>query len=120
MSKHQKVAELVEKAYKSSSQDFAQWMWQNHVSVVAKKTEELAQRFGANADIAVAGAWLHDFGDAFMYRFDEGHEVTSVTKGVEVLQQAGYTQTEIDQVMKQVIEPHSCNDGNLPNTTEEK
>jgi hypothetical protein len=120
MLKHQIVAGLVKVAYENSSQEFAQWMWKYHVPVVAEKTEQLAQRFEANADIAVAGAWLHDFGDAFMHRFDDAHDETSFREGEEVLQQSGYTPAEIEQVMKQVIEPHSCRDGNLPVTLEGK
>lgn len=120
MSKHQKVAELVKQAYENSQQDFGQWMWKNHVPLVAKKTEELAKRFNADEDIAVAGAWLHDFGDAFMYRFDEQHEETSVGKAVEVLKKAEYSDLEIEQVMKEVIEPHSCKEGNFPTLIEGK
>lgn len=75
MLKYQKVAELVEQQYSQSEQEFAQWMWKYHVPVVAKNTEELAARYGADVDIAVAGAWLHDFGDAFVHRHAEDHDV---------------------------------------------
>lgn len=53
-------------------------------------------------------------------QFDDAHEETSFKEGVEVLQQAGYSEAEIEQVMKQVIGPHSCRDGNLPSTIEGK
>lgn len=84
MSKHHRVAELVTKAYEQSREDFGQWIWQNHVSVVAKFAGELSGKYGANADLAVAGAWLHDFGDAFMHRFAPEHEETTKTKAREV------------------------------------
>ncbi len=120
MTKHQKVAELVKQAYESSSEDFAQWMWKNHVPVVARKTEELSTRFGADADLAVAGAWLHDFGDAFMYRFAQGHEEVSQQKAKEALEQSGYSAAEVQLILEQVIQPHSCKDGELPTILEGK
>ena len=120
MSKHEKVAEIVEQLYSQASQDFGQWMWKNHVPVVAHKTAELAERFGAEADIAVAGAWLHDFGDVFVHRHAEDHDDISEREAQKVLQQAGYSEEEIAAVMNDVIGPHSCRDGNLPQTLEGK
>lgn len=120
MSKCQKVAELVKQAYENSTEDFGIWMWKNHVPIVALKTEELSKRFNANYDIAVAGAWLHDFGDAFMHRFADDHEKISRKKGTEILKLAEYSEQEIEQVMKEVIEPHSCKEGHFPTTIEGK
>ena len=120
MSKHQKVAQLVQEAYESTSEDFANWMWSNHVPLVAQKTKELAKRFNANEDIAVAGAWLHDFGDVFVNRFDSKHQETTVAKSIEILKIAEYSDDEIEQVLNQVIEPHSCREGNLPTMIEGK
>lgn len=118
--KHHKVAKLVEKAYIASKEDFAQWMWQNHLQFVAKKTEELSKKFGANEDLAVAGAWLHDFGDAFVHRYSDEHEEMSVSEAKKVLQNAGYSESEIKEVIDVVIEPHSCKKGNFPTTLEGK
>ena len=118
--KHQKVAQLVEKAYTSSKEDFAQWMWNNHLQFVARKTEELAKRFGANEDLAVAGAWLHDFGDAFVHRHSGEHEEASVNEAKKVLHEAGYSVDEMQEVLEVIIEPHSCKDDNLPTTIEGK
>ena len=118
--KHQKIAQLVEKAYTSSKEDFAQWMWKNHLQGVAHKTVELAKRFGANEDLAVAGAWLHDFGDAFVHRHSDEHEEVSVSKAKKVLLEAGYSGDETQEVLEVIIEPHSCKDGNIPTTIEGK
>ena len=120
MKKHQKVAELVAQAYESSQESFAQWMWANHVPVVAKKTEELAQKFGADEDLAVAGAWLHDFGDAFVHRHSDQHEEISENKAIEVLKQSGYSEQEINKILEEIIAPHSCRDGFLPEIIEGK
>jgi HD superfamily phosphodiesterase len=118
MIKHQKVADLVEKTYQNSSQDFAKWMWENHVPIVASNTEELSHRFNANADIAVAGAWLHDFGDAFVDRHSNEHDEVSKVEATKVLNASGYSDDEIKKVLGEVILPHSCKDGFLPTTIE--
>jgi HD superfamily phosphodiesterase len=120
MSRHQRVAKLVEQAYTTSPLEIAHWMWEYHVPVVAHHTEHLAQRLHAQADIAVAGAWLHDFGDAFVSRFDSEHEVITLQKGSAVLQQAGYTSHEVTEIFEHVINPHSCYPGNEPITLEGK
>lgn len=118
--KHQKVAELVQQAYETCPEKFGQWMWKNHVPFVAHKAEELATTYGANTDWAVAGAWLHDFGDAFVYRFDEKHEALSEDKAREVLTDAGYSLEESSEVIENIIAPHSCKEGFFPQTLEGK
>lgn len=85
-----------------------------------KKTEELSERFGANSDIAVAGAWLHDFGDAFVHRNSLEHTAVTGEKSRQVLEKAGYSSEEIEQVLQKVIAPHSCRDGFSPTTIEGK
>lgn len=116
--KHQKLKQLVEQAYLASSHDFSQWSWANHVPLVAEKALDLAQKLSADVDIAVAGALLHDFGDAFVYRFDSTHEMVSEKESTRVMKQAGYTDEQIAVVLTDVIPPHSCHDDNLPQTLE--
>ena len=120
MNKHTQVAKLVKEAYESSQEWFGQWMWENHVPVVAKKTEELSRRFGADDDIAVAGAWLHDFGDAFVHRNSEEHSAVTEEKSKQVLEKVGYSDEEIKKVLGEVIAPHSCRDGFLPTSIQGK
>ena len=120
MSKHQTVAKLVEEAYQACPEKFGQWMWKNHVPFVANKALELSQKYNANADKAVAGAWLHDFGDAFVYRFDENHEELSDSKAREVLIQAEYSLEEINEILEEIIAPHPCKEGYLPESLEGK
>ncbi len=120
MNKHTKVAELVKDAYENSQEWFGKWMWKNHVPVVAKKTEELSNRFGAKTDISVAGAWLHDFGDAFVHRNSAEHASITVEKSSQVLEKAGYSREEIKEILEEVIAPHSCRDGFIPTQIEGK
>lgn len=118
--KHEQVADLVRQAYEESSQDFAHWVWKNHLPFVAEKAKELSKQFGANEDLAVAGAWLHDFGDAFVDRHDPSHGETTEREVIRVMHDAGYDEDEITTVIEQVLKPHSCRDGNLPETMEGK
>lgn len=120
MQKHQKVQELVTLAYKNTSEDFAKWIWMAHVPIVAAKVELLATRLNANVDIAVAGAWLHDFGDVFVNRFDNNYDEINSREVKKVLKNAGYSDEEIVQVIEEVIAPHSCKEGLYPSTIEGK
>lgn len=118
--RHQDVALAVQQAYESTSLDFAQWSWVNHVPVVARHAEKLSLQYHANIELAVAGAWLHDVGDGYVDRFAENHEAVTRLEATKIMQQCGYSVTEIDTVLNQVIKPHSCRENNLPSTIEGK
>ncbi|HEX7017948.1 MAG TPA: HD domain-containing protein [Patescibacteria group bacterium] len=120
MQKYQKVAELVQEAYTKSKEPFAKWMWQHHVPVVAKNAEKLSDRFKANKDVAIAGAYLHDFGDAFVDRYAVNFDEISGEQMKNVLVKAGYDQEEITFIEAEVIAPHSCKAGHLPTSLEGK
>ncbi len=118
--KLQKLHSFVKLAYTSSPQEFAHWSWENHLQVVAKKAQELSAQFSANEELAVAGALLHDFGDAFVHRHSSDHQQISETQVKLVMQSSGYTTDEINIILNQIIKPHSCKNGLLPSTLEGK
>ena len=122
MEKYQRVGKIVEVLYVQSKAetDSPRWMWDNHVQFVAKKAEELCDRFGADKDLAVAGAWLHDIGDAFVLRDAPDHVTISKNETERVLKEAGYSGEVARKVIEEVIAPHSCHEGNLPKTLEGK
>jgi len=120
MPRQRQLTKLVQLAYEQSSCSFAQWSWPNHVIKVAKYAEELAVRFEANVDLAVAGALLHDFGDVFVERNHQSHQEVTNREGAKLMKQAGYSEKEIDEVLKVIIPPHSCKDGQVPKTMESK
>lgn len=115
-----KLSELVIQAYQKSEQDFAHWMLKNHLPIVAKESELLAERFGADKDISVAGAWLHDFGDAFVHRHSDEHDEVSEREAKKILTFCGYSDEQVEKVLHDVIAPHSCKNGFLPKTIEGK
>lgn len=115
-----KVGEMVQVAYTSSKDDFAQWIWANHLPIVANIANKLSQKYDANSDIVVSAAWLHDFGDAFTNRHADNHEGLSKNEAIKVLQKCEYTAKEIAYIVDEVIAPHSCKEGYLPETVEGK
>lgn len=115
----QKVRDLY--AQKNTNRaEWADWLADNHVFIVADNASVLAQRFGANEELARAAALLHDIADARMSRFDENHEAESMKIARKFLQECGYNDREIAIIVDDAIRLHSCHDGNLPNTLEGK
>lgn len=120
MPKHLITAKLVEKAYATSTDALAHWMWDHHLRIVAKKAEALSVQHNANADLAVAGAWLHDFGDAFINRHNKQFDEVSEKESRTVLQEAGYSPDEIEEVINVIMRPHECRGDDIPQTLEGK
>lgn len=113
----QKVRDLY--AQKNTNRaEWADWLADNHVFIVADNASVLAQRFGANEELAKAAALLHDIADATMSRFDENHEAESMKIARKFLQECGYNDQEIVIVVDDAIRLHSCHDGNTPTTLE--
>ena len=51
-------------AHNPERTDWADWLGENHVLLVADNAAGLAQRFGASQELARAGALLHDIAAA--------------------------------------------------------
>jgi putative nucleotidyltransferase with HDIG domain len=123
MTKLDKLEEAVKKLYaakKPERAEWADWMANNHVFLVADRATDLANRFEANADLARAAALLHDIADCKMSRMDPGHENESLKMARELMIQSGYTEEEISLVVDDAIRYHSCYDGKSPESIEGK
>ena len=118
--KHNKVADIVKELYISSSIEFVKWMRMNHVPIVAQNAERLTKLYKGNPDYSVAGAWLHDLADVSVERDNPKSEEISIQRAEEVLICASYTQQDIRLVIHEVLLPHSCHPGNIPNLLEGK
>ncbi|MFA6522611.1 MAG: HD domain-containing protein [Patescibacteria group bacterium] len=99
--------------------DWADWLFENHIFVVAKNAEAIAKRYGAKADLVVAAALLHDIADAVMQREDEHHEEKSYEIAKELLGESGFSHEEIPLVID-AIKHHACHGEDLPETLEGK
>lgn len=115
----QSVGELYA-AHSPERADWADWLGENHVFLVANNATELAQRYGANEELARAGALLHDIADTKMSRFAPEHEETSLAIARELMHQAGFTEDEIKLTVDDAIRYHSCHDGHVPESIEGK
>ena len=102
----QKVAALY--AQKNSDRDeWADWLYPNHVVVVTENAERLAELYDANAELAAAAAVLHDVADAVMAREKPEHEKRSIELAMQLLEQTGFTREERD-VVADALRLHSC------------
>lgn len=107
-------------AHNPERTDWADWLGENHVFLVADNATELSRRFGANEELARAGALLHDIADTKMSRFTDNHEETSFMMARDLMQQTGYDDAEIRLTVDDAIRFHSCHDGHSPESIEGK
>jgi len=113
MPRIQQLRNKVEELYRArhfARDGWADWMWERHVMVVASHAEKLAERYGANVDLAVAGALLHDIADAVMGRQNPGHKAESERMARELLQECGFSEEETRIVADDAIRFHSCHE----------
>ncbi len=110
-----KVSEL----YRGAHTVMGQWMWRNHTQWVADKTQRLAQKYGADVEIAYCAALLHDLGDS---RYERGHpdfNTWSWETGKTVLKQAGFRHAKRAAILE-AVSTHACHPGYLPKAKEGK
>lgn len=117
MSKIEKLETAVRNLYESKNPDradWADWLYENHVFVVADIAEKLAKRYAAPIDQCRAAGMLHDIADATISRFNPGHEETSLKIARDLLENAGFDSKEIATIVDDAIRLHSCFDGHKP------
>lgn len=98
--------------------DWADWLWKRHVPVVVEQARILAERFGADTELAEAAAWLHDIADVKMNRAAQGHREESLRMARELLESAGYNAKEIALVVDDALAKHGCRQGVEPDSLE--
>lgn len=98
----------VEALYRSSERKWGKWAFDNHVKIVASYAEKIASSENGNGEFVVAAAYLHDLGDIWFEREDPAHEPKTMEKSQELLAKNGFTQSEIQIIIEQIIKPHSC------------
>ena len=113
----QKVVDLYQEKSPSRA-DWADWLFENHVFVVADNAVELARRFGADPDLSRASALLHDIADAVMSRFDPKHSSESIKIALQILKDSGYKDDEIRIIAEDALPLHSCKEAQTPQTIE--
>ena len=96
------------------------WIYKDHVLVVADNATLLAHKYGADAELARVGGLLHDIADTKMTREDGSHEEESLHMARDLMQAAGYSQSDVKLVVDDAIRNHSCHGSNRPKSLEGK
>lgn len=121
MDRSAKVYDSVQTIYLSDeSRPMGKWMWNNHVNWVKDRAIILAKKYQANEEKVVVSALLHDLADALYERGDSNFEIWGEQRAREILQEAHFTEEEINEIIEVIIRPHSCRPENLPKTIEGK
>jgi putative nucleotidyltransferase with HDIG domain len=113
----QKVTELYQ-AKDPNRSDWTDWLFAHHVFVVVDNAKALAERYGANAELAQAAALLHDIADVKMKRFDTDFDAESLKIARELMKASGYRSDEVRLVVDDAIALHSCPGGQRPQSKE--
>ncbi|MET0779391.1 MAG: HD domain-containing protein [Candidatus Saccharimonadales bacterium] len=119
MEKGRIIFSEVEKLYSTASTSMGKWMWNNHTQWVANKAVELAEKYGADSEMAYCAALLHDLGDS---RYERGHadfETWSWEESKAILKKAGFRHAEREEILE-AVRTHSCHPGHLPTAQEGK
>jgi putative nucleotidyltransferase with HDIG domain len=100
--------------------DWADWMLDHHVLVVANYASELAQKYHANEELARVAALLHDIADTQTKRSDTKHEEISLQIARQLMTKYSYSKDEISLVVDDAIRYHSCYNEEHPESLEGK
>ncbi len=98
--------------------EWADWLYPNHVLVVANKAKQLAEQQGADVELSQVAALLHDIADYKMKRDDPKHETASLHTARELMKASGYSEQEIALVVDDAIRYHSCHGDKRPKSKE--
>ena len=98
--------------------EWADWLFENHIFVTADYAGALAKRFGARKELARAAGMLHDIADTVASRFDAAHDEKSADIARTLLVESGFSGEEISVIVDDAIRFHSCRNGNTPKTLE--
>lgn len=119
MNRIETLREKVKSLYEAQHEDrgeWAEWMSENHVFLVADRCKELAERFGIDAELAEAAGMLHDIADAVMKRDNPAHDEKSAQLATELLQDCEFSAEEIAIIVHDALEFHACKNGKSPKT----
>lgn len=70
----------------------------DHIKAVAKNAELLSRQLGANEEITVIAAWLHDIASVTDYDLYENHHIHGAKMAREILSGFDYDEEKIKQV----------------------
>ena len=105
------IQDTVEKVYAASPDEaMSKWFYKGHVAVVADYAEEIAEKAGADKELAVLSALFHDVARAWEVEKDPELMNESLEYAQKQMKECGYSDDDFEQV-KEAIVPHSCRTG---------
>ena len=113
----EQVRKFVESECKKPSSNYGYDPFLYHFIPVVEYSEKLAGKLGAEKEIVIIAAWLHDIGSIIHGRKD--HHITSAKIAEEKLSEFGYTAEKIEKVRDCIIS-HRGSQQISPKTLEAK
>ncbi len=113
----EKIKKFVESECKKPSSNYGYDPFLYHFIPVVEYSEALADKLGADKEIVIIAAWLHDIGSIVCGR--ENHHLTGAKIAEEKLSELGYPPEKIERV-KDCIISHRGSQQILPKTLEAK
>lgn len=74
-----------------------------HIEAVVKNGELLAQKYGADKEIVMIAAWLHDIASITDYAFYEDHHIYGAEIAYDILSKLSYEESKIESVQKCIM-----------------
>lgn len=74
-----------------------------HIQAVVKNAEMLAKQFGADVEIVIIAAWLHDIASITDYALYEEHHIHGADIANEILQDFSYEESRIKSVQDCIL-----------------
>jgi putative nucleotidyltransferase with HDIG domain len=121
MSRFDDLSHKVEVLYaekQATRSPWADWMYPNHVGVVAAHAKAVAERVGADVELSQVAALLHDIADIKMDRANPAHEAESLNIARQIMLDCGYSEEETTQIVDDAIRFHSCHGDERPKCKE--
>lgn len=100
--------------------DWADWLFDNHVFVVADYATELAKRYKANPELSRIAGLLHDIANACTKWENPENEMISLNIGRQLMAESGFNEDEIKLIIDDAVRYHSCHNGERPTSLEGK
>ena len=116
------LTELVQDFYESHRASWipywTEYLYKNHIFLVAELAEKLSEEFHINPEFSIAASLLHDIADAVVDRTDPDHMKISEMITLELLEIAWFSEEEREVIVYDIIAKHSCRNGIKPESIE--
>lgn len=100
------IIEYLEKEIKSrceSENNFFGMGCYYHIRSVVRNAAYLAQQYGADEEVVVIAAWLHDIASVTDYSLYEEHHIHGAKMAEEILRQFDYDENKVELVKKCIL-----------------